>query len=59
MNSVQLLRGQLRPALMGSLMGLLMSVTWVTTVQADDAVALTSIDQVPDGVEVRGKQIAA
>ena len=40
-------------------MGLLMSLTWVTAVQADDAVALTSIDQVPDGVEVRGKQIAA
>ena len=59
MNSVQLLRGQLRPALIGSLIGLLMSVAWVTTVQADDGVALTSIDQVPDGVEVRGKQIAA
>ena len=40
-------------------MGLLMSVACVTTVQADDGVALTSIDQVPDGVEVRGKQIAA
>ncbi|AMN80894.1 MULTISPECIES: M949_RS01915 family surface polysaccharide biosynthesis protein [Pseudomonas] len=55
MNSVQRLRGQLRPVLMG----LLMSVACVTTVQADDGVALTSIDQVPDGVEVRGKQIAA
>lgn len=59
MNSVQLLRGQLRPALMGSLMGLLMSVTCVASVRADDGVALTSIDQVPDGVEVRGKQVAA
>lgn len=55
MNSVQLLRGQLRPVLMG----LLMTVACVTTVRADEGVALTSIDQVPDGVEVRGKQIAA
>ena len=55
MNSVQLLRGQLRPALMG----LLMAVACVTSVRADDGVALTSIEQVPEGVEVRGKQVAA
>ncbi len=55
MNSVQLLRGQLRPVLMG----LLMSVACVTIVRADESVALTRLDQVPDGVEVRGKQIAA
>ncbi|MCX4067427.1 hypothetical protein OR626_24755 [Pseudomonas sp. S1Bt30] len=55
MNSVQLLRGQLRPVLMG----LLLSVACIATVRADDGLALTSIDQVPDGVEVRGKQIAA
>lgn len=55
MNSVQLLRGQLRPALMG----LLMSVACITTVRAEDTMALTSIDQVPEGVEVRGKQVAA
>jgi hypothetical protein len=55
MNSVQLLRGQLRPVLMG----LLMSMAGVTAVRAEDSVALTRIDQVPEGVEVRGKQIAA
>ena len=55
MNSVQILRGQLRPALMG----LLMAVACVTTVRADDGVALTSVEQVPEGVEVRGKQVAA
>ena len=55
MNSVQLLRGQLRPALMG----LLMTVACVTSVRADQGVALTPLDQVPDGVEVRGKQVAA
>ncbi|MBK5543543.1 hypothetical protein JFT85_02015 [Pseudomonas sp. TH04] len=55
MNSVQLFRGQLRPALLG----LLMAVACVTTVRADDGVALTSIEQVPEGVEVRGKQVAA
>ncbi|WP_460150594.1 M949_RS01915 family surface polysaccharide biosynthesis protein [Pseudomonas sp. S3_A03] len=55
MNSVQLLRGRLRPVLMGLLVG----VACVTSVRADDGVALTSIDQVPDGVEVRGKQVAA
>ncbi|WP_421556631.1 M949_RS01915 family surface polysaccharide biosynthesis protein [Pseudomonas kitaguniensis] len=57
MNSVQLLRGQLRPALMG----LLMAVACVTTVtvRADTEVALTTLDQVPEGVEVRGKQVAA
>ncbi|NCE92094.1 M949_RS01915 family surface polysaccharide biosynthesis protein [Pseudomonas sp. L13] len=55
MNSVQLLRGQLRPALMG----LLMAVACVTHVRADQGVALTPLDQVPEGVEVRGKQVAA
>ena len=45
MNSVQLLRGQLRPALMG----LLMTVACVTSVRADQDVALTPLDQVPDG----------
>ncbi|CAM2887258.1 M949_RS01915 family surface polysaccharide biosynthesis protein [Pseudomonas fluorescens] len=55
MNSVQLFRGQLRPALLG----LLMAVACVTTVRADDGVALTRIEQVPEGVEVRGKQVAA
>ncbi|KWU52033.1 M949_RS01915 family surface polysaccharide biosynthesis protein [Pseudomonas palleroniana] len=59
MNSVQLFRGQLRPALIGSLMGLLLSVAGPTTVYADDGVTLTTIDQVPEGVEVRGKQVAA
>ncbi|UOK36096.1 hypothetical protein MJP36_16395 [Pseudomonas palleroniana] len=59
MNSVQLFRGQLRPALIGSLMGLLLSVAGPTTVCADDGVTLTTIDQVPEGVEVRGKQVAA
>lgn len=55
MNSVQLLRGQLRPALMG----FLMAVACVTSVRADDGVELTSIEQVPEGVEVPGKQVAA
>ena len=55
MNSVQLLRGQLRPALMG----LLMTVACVTSVRAEQGVALTPLDQVPEGVEVRGKQVAA
>eukprot|EP01132_Coremiostelium_polycephalum_P019276 gene19276-22932_t len=36
-----------------------MTVAWATSVRADDGVALTSIDQVPDGVEVRGKQVGA
>ena len=49
MNSVQLLRGQLRPALMG----LLMTVACVTSVRADQDVALTPLDQVPDGGAVR------
>lgn len=55
MNSVQLLRGQLRPALMG----LLMTMACITTVRADEGVALTPVTQVPEGVEVRGKQVAA
>ncbi|WWG68224.1 hypothetical protein VRB21_11795 [Pseudomonas poae] len=55
MNSVQLLRGQLRPALIG----LMMSVACIGTVRADEEVALTPVSQVPDGVEVRGKQVAA
>ncbi|WP_103735171.1 M949_RS01915 family surface polysaccharide biosynthesis protein [Pseudomonas sp. GZJR-8] len=55
MNSVQLLRGQLRPALMG----LLMTMACVTSVRADEGIALTSIEQVPEGVEVPGKQVAA
>ncbi|WP_460136051.1 M949_RS01915 family surface polysaccharide biosynthesis protein [Pseudomonas sp. S1_E04] len=55
MNSVQRLRGQWRPVLVG----LLMSMACATTVRADQGVALDSIDQVPAGVEVRGKQIAA
>lgn len=55
MNSVQVLRGQLRPVLMG----LLMTVACITTVRADDGVALTPVSQVPDGVEIRGKQVAA
>jgi len=37
----------------------LMTVACASAVWADDGVALTSIDQVPDGVEVRGKQIGA
>lgn len=51
MNSVQ----RLRPMLMV----LLMSVAWATVVRADNGVALTAIDPVPDGVEVRGKQVGA
>src|SRR5476651_766669 len=51
MNSVQ----RLRPMLMV----LLMTVAWATSVRADDGVALTAVDQVPDGVEVRGKQVGA
>ena len=55
MNSVQLLRGPLRPVLMG----LLMTVACVTSVRAEQGVALTALDQMPEGVEVRGKQVAA
>jgi len=55
MNSVQLLRGQLRPMLMG----LLVCVACATAARADESVALASVDQVPEGIEVRGKQIAA
>ncbi len=55
MNSVQRLGGQWRPVLMG----LLMSAACVTTACADDAVALTTVAQLPEGVEVRGKQVAA
>lgn len=55
MNSVQLLRGQLRPVLMG----LLVCIACVTTARAEEGVALARIDQVPEGIEVRGKQIAA
>ncbi|OPB30880.1 M949_RS01915 family surface polysaccharide biosynthesis protein [Pseudomonas fluorescens] len=55
MNSVQLLRGPLRPVLMG----LLMTVACATSVRAEQGVALTPLDQVPEGVEVRGKQVAA
>lgn len=55
MNSVQLLRGQLRPVLMG----LLVCVACATAARADEGVALASVDQVPEGIEVRGKQIAA
>ena len=55
MNSVQLLRGQMRPVLMG----LLMTVACVTSVRADDGVALTRIEQLPEGVEVRGRQVDA
>ncbi|NWC92960.1 MULTISPECIES: M949_RS01915 family surface polysaccharide biosynthesis protein [unclassified Pseudomonas] len=51
MNSVQ----RLRPMLMV----LLMTVAWATMVRAEDGVALTAIDQLPDGVEVRGKQVGA
>ncbi len=55
MKNEQRLRGQWRPVVMG----LLMSVACVTTVRADEGVALTRVDQVPEGVEVRGKQVAA
>lgn len=55
MNSVQRLGGQWRPVLMG----LLMSAACVTTACADDAVALTTVVQLPEGVEVRGKEVAA
>jgi len=55
MNSVQRLRGQLRPALMV----MWMTVACATTVWADDRVALTPLDQLPDGVELRGKQVGA
>lgn len=55
MNSVQRLGGQWRPVLMG----LLMSAACVTTVCADEGVALTTLAQVPEGVEVQGKQVAA
>ena len=55
MNSVQRLGGQWRPVLMG----LLMSAACVTPVYADEGVALTALAQVPEGVEVQGKQVAA
>ncbi len=55
MNTVQFLSGQLRPALMG----MLMTVACVTTVRAADGVLLTPVNQVPEGVEVRGKQVGA
>ncbi|MCS4311280.1 MULTISPECIES: M949_RS01915 family surface polysaccharide biosynthesis protein [unclassified Pseudomonas] len=55
MNSVQRVGGQWRPVLMG----LLMTVACVPTGRADDGVALTTLAQVPEGVEVRGRQVAA
>jgi hypothetical protein len=55
MNSVQRLGGQWRPVLMG----LLMSAACVTPVYADEGVALTTLAQVPEEVEVQGKQVAA
>ncbi|KAA0946085.1 MULTISPECIES: M949_RS01915 family surface polysaccharide biosynthesis protein [unclassified Pseudomonas] len=55
MNNVQLLRGQLRPVLMV----LWMTVVYACGVQADEGVVLTQVTQVPPGVEVRGKQVAA
>jgi hypothetical protein len=51
MNSVQ----RLRPVLMV----LLMTVAGATAVWANDGVVLTPVDQVPEGVEVRGKQVGA
>ena len=55
MNSVQFLRGQLRPVLI---------VMWMTlgaaqTAGAAEQVSLTPLAQVPPGVEVQGKQVAA
>lgn len=40
-------------------MGMLMTVACVTTVRAADGVLLTPVNQVPEGVEVRGKQVGA
>ncbi|MGY2290585.1 M949_RS01915 family surface polysaccharide biosynthesis protein [Pseudomonas sp. SDO528_S397] len=51
MNSVQFLR----PVLMV----MWLSMVCAMAVRADDSVAFTAIDQVPEGVEVRGKQVGA
>lgn len=53
MNSVQFLRGQLRPVLM------VMALGAAHAAVAAEEMKLTPLSQVPLGIEVRGKQVAA